>query len=117
VIAHVVLFRLKRDLAEDARRELRSALLAALREIPSIRRLQVGPRVTHGRPYERLMDVDYPFVVMLEFDDITGLRLYLDHPVHERLATQFFAAFDQALMYDFELRDGEEGLATIDDGR
>jgi len=115
VIAHVVLFRPKPDLGEQDRRGLADALSAALREIPSIRRAHMGPRVTHGRSYEGLMAVDYSFAAILEFDNVAGLKAYLNHPVHERLATRFFACFEQALMYDFELQEGDDGLAVIHD--
>ena len=51
------------------------------------------------------MRVDYQYAAVIEFDDAAGLKGYLEHPVHERLASQFFEAFEQALMYDFELAD------------
>jgi hypothetical protein len=113
VIAHIVLFSLKAGVSEDDRRGLADALSAAVRDIPSIRRAQIGPRVTHGRPYEQLMAVHYPYAVILEFDDRTGLNGYLDHPTHEDLARRFFACFEQALMYDFELHDSAAGLAAL----
>ena len=115
MIAHVVLFQPKSDLDEQARQGLLDALSAALREIPSIRRARIGPRVTHGRPYEELMAVDYSFAAILEFDSMAGLKMYLNHPAHEQLATRFFACFEQALMYDFEVQEGEEGVASIRD--
>ena len=52
----------------------------------------------------------YPYAALLEFDDIPGLKAYLDHPVHAQLATRFFEAFEEALMYDYELREGAEGV-------
>jgi hypothetical protein len=113
VIAHVVLFRPRAGLSDRERLELIDALSAALREIPSIRRAHVGPRVIHGRPYEQLMDVDYSFAAILEFENVAGVKAYLDHPAHERLATRFFACFERALMYDFELQEGEDGIASI----
>lgn len=113
MIAHVVLFRPHADLGPAARDALVSAFETAVREIPSIRRSHVGRRVTHGRPYEALMRVDYQYAAVLEFDDIAGLKAYLEHPAHERLASQFFAAFEDALIYDFEW-SGSAGLARSD---
>jgi|SRR5687767_11199866 len=106
MIAHVVLFRPRPDLTPDARAALTEAFEAAIREIPSIRRARVGRRVTHGRPYEALMRVDYEYAAILEFDDLSGLRAYLAHPTHDQLASRFFSASVDALMYDFELSDG-----------
>ena len=89
------------------------SLRDALRLIPSIRRARMGRRVTHGRPYEQAMRVDYEFAALLEFDDVQGLKAYLEHPAHETLATRFFSVVDEALMYDFELEEGEEGLTNL----
>jgi hypothetical protein len=113
MIIHVVLFRLRPALAEETRDALADALLRATREIPSIRRARVGSRITVGRPYEHLMTTDYAFAAILEFDDISGLRSYLDHPVHEQLAQRFYASVEQALTYDFELWEPEEGIERI----
>lgn len=106
MIAHVVLFRPRADLASDARASLSEAFETAIREIPSIRRARVGRRVTHGRPYEDLMRVDYQHAAVLEFDDLAGLKAYLAHPAHEQLASRFLSACEDALMYDFELSEG-----------
>jgi hypothetical protein len=88
-------------------------LATALREIPSIRRARVGRRLTHGRPYEALMRVNYEYAALLEFDDLAGLQAYLQHPAHETLASRFFASFEEALMYDFELKEGADALGDL----
>ena len=111
MIAHLVLFRPKTSLSEEDRHGLAEALATAIREIPSIRRARVGTRVTHGRPYEQLMRTHYSHAAILEFDDLDGLRAYLEHPAHEALARRFFSAFDEGLFYDFELGEGTGILA------
>lgn len=113
MITHVVLFRQRSGLPAEQRTGLVDALREALRAIPSIRRARVGRRVTHGRPYEYAMHVDYEFAAMLEFDDLAGLTAYLEHPAHEVLATRFFSAAEETLVYDFELEEGEEGLKRL----
>lgn len=115
MIAHVVLFRPKSNLGAAARKELIDSLEAALRQIPSVRRARVGPRITHGRGYEKLMIEDFQFAAILEFDDVDGLREYLEHKVHERLAASFFAASDVAMIYDFELGEDVSALARLVD--
>lgn len=116
MIAHIVLFTPRTDLAEAERRGLVDALSAAAREIPSIRRVRVGKRVRHGRPYESLMRANYEYAAVLEFDDVAGLEAYLEHPAHEALGARFFAAFEEALMYDFELEDSADGLSPASKG-
>jgi hypothetical protein len=113
MIAHVVMFQPKAGLSGEQRRTLAGVLSHALRDIPSIRRARVGKRVTHGRPYEALMHVNYEYAAVLEFDDVDGLKAYLEHPAHQALAARFFESFEEALMYDFELTDGEAGLADL----
>jgi hypothetical protein len=115
VIAHVVLFRLKRGLADESRDGLAQALSHAARGIPTIRRVRVGSRVTFGRPYEQLMTTDYSFAAILEFDDIGGLQSYLDHPLHEQLAQRFYASVEHALTYDYQLWETDEGIGRIRD--
>ena len=113
MITHVVLFRLKQGLPEDARDALAAALTGATREIPSIRRARVGARVSLGRAYEQLMTTDYSFAAILEFDDRSGLLAYLNHPTHAQLAQHFYASVEQALTYDFELWESDEGIEKI----
>ena len=113
MIAHVVLFKPRAELSESARRDLVETLTSALSEIPTIRRSRVGRRVLHGRPYESLMRVNYEYAAILEFDDVEGLKAYLEHPTHDALGAQFFAAFEEALMYDYELEEGAEGVAAL----
>jgi hypothetical protein len=59
------------------------------------------------------MEEDYQFAAVLEFDDLRGLTQYLEHPAHEDLGQRFFASFEAALIYDFEMRDGVSGLAGL----
>ena len=113
MIVHVVLFRPRAGLSPAERQTLVDAFDTALRAIPSIRRARVGRRITHGRGYEQLMRVDYPYAAILEFDDAAGLKAYLEHPAHERLGERFFSTFEEALMYDYELQDGADGLQSL----
>ena len=113
MIAHVVLFRPRPALLTSERLALVDAFVRAVRDIPSIRRCRVGKRITHGRGYEQLMRENYEYAAVLEFDDVTGLQAYLRHPAHEALAERFFAAFEIALMYDYELKEGENALAEV----
>jgi hypothetical protein len=116
VIAHIVLFRPRPDLSVSERESLAETFAAALREIPAIRHASVGRRFTHGRGYEQLMRVDYEYAAVLEFDDAQGLLAYLEHPAHQQLGEQFFSAFADALMYDFELQEGQGGIAALVEG-
>jgi hypothetical protein len=114
MIAHVVLFRPRPDLASGEREALGEAFNRAVSEIDSLRRVRVGRRVTHGRGYEALMTEHYSHAAIFEFEDVAALKAYLEHPAHEALAARFFAAFEVALMYDFELFEGERAWLLAD---
>jgi len=117
MIAHVVLFTPKDHLTLDARQSLATAFADAITKIPSVRRARVGRRVTHGRTYEQLMAIDYSHAAIIEFDDLEALKAYLSDPAHERLGTVFFASFEHALMYDFDLDEGALALMRlVEDG-
>ena len=110
MIAHVVLFRIRSDVTIANRRAIIDAWARALKEIPSIRRARVGRRIQIGRSYESLTRLDFPYAAILEFDDVDGLRAYLDHSAHEPLATQWFAALEDTLIYDFDVTGDADGL-------
>jgi hypothetical protein len=102
VLLHIVLFRSKPGISASDRAAMLAALHAAASEIPSVRRFQVGARVTHGAAYEKLMLHDFPFAAIIEFDDLAGLQAYLRHPLHARLSQLFYELQEAALAYDYE---------------
>ncbi len=59
------------------------------------------------------MRTDYSFIALFEFDDVAGLHAYLDHPAHAPLAASFFSVFEDALMYDYDVGDGEAALPDL----
>jgi Stress responsive A/B Barrel Domain len=101
---HIVLFRPNVSVSDADRAAMFDALHAAATGISSVRRFHVGTRVQHGRPYEQMMTADYPFAAVVEFDDLAGLQMYLDHPQHERLGALFYQLLEAALVYDYEVR-------------
>jgi hypothetical protein len=117
MIVHLVLFRPRATATAADRARLADVFSTALREIPSIRRARVGSRLTHGRAYEALMRTDYSHAAFLEFDDLPGLRAYLEHPAHEALGSLFFEMFEEALIYDFDMKRGEAGVADLLESR
>jgi hypothetical protein len=105
-----VLFRLRPDVPLPERRALIDLYAGVLRAIPSIRRARVGRRVRTGGAYEATMHTEFPYAAILEFDDLAGVRAYLDHAAHEEFATRLLAAMAETLAYDFEMVGDAEGL-------
>jgi stress responsive alpha/beta barrel protein len=98
-----VLFRPKPSVSEAERQAMFAALSAASTGIPTVRRFHIGNRITHGRPYEHLMKQSYPYAAVIEFDDLDGLKAYLNHPQHEKLGALFYELLDAGLVYDYEM--------------
>lgn len=113
MILHVVLFKPRLGLGKEQRQSLARAFAAAIDNIGSIKRARIGRRRTHGRAYEQLMREDYTHAAILEFEDLAGLKTYLEHPAHNELGSRFFDCFEQALMYDFDVEDGHVGLNAL----
>ena len=104
MIAHVVLFRPKPDLSVDDRRSLMTAFERAIREIPAVRNVRLGRRVTHGAGYEQRMAETADCLIVIDFDDLEALQTYLRHPAHEALGARFNQSLSSAWIYDFEVR-------------
>jgi hypothetical protein len=107
VIAHLVLFQPRRDLTEAQRQEFAASFERALTEIAEVRRARVGVRKTVGRFYDRTNEKDFPYVALIEFDSEADLRSYLDHPAHRELGRLFYETGEAALVFDYELSEGE----------
>jgi hypothetical protein len=113
MIAHVILFQPRPDLTLDERDALLAALETAARAVPSVRSCRIGRRVKHGLPgYEQLMP-PFDYAAIMEFDDLDGLRAYLQHPAHESIGTHFTASAAAALAYDYETADLREARRLV----
>ncbi len=101
VVSHVVLFTPRPDLSRDGRRALVDAFERAVRDIPTVRAVRVGRRVVHGAGYESGA-APAEYLVAIDFDDLEGLRTYLQHPAHQELGARFGQSLDSGFVYDFE---------------
>ncbi len=108
-----MLFRPRAELSAAAAQTLWDAFARALNDIPFVRRARVGRRIAIGREYEQLMTVDYQYAAVIEFDDVAGLKGYLEHAAHEELGRRFFESIEAGLVYDFEMTTGADGLASL----
>jgi len=114
MIAHVILFSPKSDLAPAARRDLLDSRVAAAGGIPSIRRFRVGRRLKHGLPgYEQMMRDDYEFAAVIEFDDVDGLKAYLAHASHAAIGQHFTASASKSLAYDYVMVEASDAADIL----
>ena len=109
MVTHVVLMKPRADLTGGDREALVAAFERALREIPGIRGVRIGRRVTFGAGYEQTSPNVADFLAAIDFDDLTALQAYLGHPAHEELGMRFGQSLSGAMVYDFEV-GGVEAL-------
>ena len=102
MISHIVLFAPATALGKDQEQVLADTIRQVVDRCPTVRGCRMGRRVRHGLPgYEQGMSVDYRYSLILDFDDVEGLKAYLTDPAHEQLGRMFGGA-GAALGYDFE---------------
>lgn len=82
MICHVVLIRLKKGLGESAGEELLDRARKLLAPIPGVRNLRLG------RGLGKKAEVDYPYSLVMEFDDENALQGYQVHPDHQRFVRE-----------------------------
>jgi len=102
MISHVVLFKPRAHLSPAARRRLVAAFARATREIPGVRAVRIGRRVSTGAGYEAAMPDTADYLVALDFDDVKGVQRYLTHPAHADLGRRFRESASARLIFDFE---------------
>lgn len=112
MVWHLVLMKPRTDLSSADRQALIDALNRAAREIPTVRDVRVGRRITHGAAYEATAPDSADYVASIGFDDLAGLQMYLRHPAHAELGARFHQSLDSALIYDFEV-GGIDGLDRL----
>ncbi len=113
MIAHVVLFAPRPGLSHDEQQAFLTAFEHAVTNIPSVQHVRLGRRVRHGAGYEGRTGAA-EFVATIAFDDLAGLRAYLEHPAHEELGRQFGTQLAFAEVYDFEDIALEQLARSID---
>jgi hypothetical protein len=114
MIAHVVLFAPQASVGPEQKAAILEGLTHAVRQCPTVRASRLGRRVHHGFPgYEQDMRQDYQYFLVLEFDDLDGLRQYLEHPAHGAIGGFFTTAAAAALAYDYQVVDLEDAVRLL----
>jgi hypothetical protein len=104
MIAHTVLFQPGPSVGPETKAGILESLTRAIQQCPTVRASRIGRRIRHGLPgYEQQMREDYQYLLVLEFDDIEGLRAYLEHPAHNAIGGFFTSAASASLAYDYEV--------------
>jgi len=96
-LVHHALFWLKNpDSKEDLAKLLEG--LQTLRKIESIRKINIGvPASTEKRP---VVDSSYQASEVMYFDDLSGQKIYQDHPIHQKFVADCSHLWDKVVVYD-----------------
>lgn len=96
MIHHVVLFRFRADAEPAAVAAAGDALRAMPAGIPEIRALAWGRNLGPSAD-------EWPWVLVVECDDMAAVQRYVDHPVHRDTVARFIAPIrDARLAVDVE---------------
>ena len=79
MVWHLVLMKPRPDLSSGERHALVDAFERACRDIPTIREVHVGRRVTHGARYETGMPDTAEYVMPVSYRDRKSTRLNSSH--------------------------------------
>jgi hypothetical protein len=82
MIHHVVLIRLKKGLGERDGAKLLERARELLQPISVVRNLRFG------RGLGKKAEVDFPYALIMDFDDETALEAYQVHPDHQRFVRE-----------------------------
>jgi hypothetical protein len=103
MIAHVVLFEPKSTTTMSERDAFLDVIRVAVSEIETVRRSFVGLRQRVGASYEHTVgDIAYSYASVVEFDDIKGLKVYLEHPLHLKVGQLFWQHCERTLILDVD---------------
>ena len=103
MVSHVVLMKPRPDLSDRDRQAFIDAFSRAMHEIPTVRNVRVGKRIMHGAGYEPSAVDVADYLAVIDFDDLAGLRAYLQHHAHAELGARFGQSLSAAMVYDFEV--------------
>jgi len=101
--AHVVLFEPKSSTTAADRDTFIDVMRTTFEQIETVRRSFVGLRQKLGVSYEdKIGDKAYSYAAVVEFDNLEGLRTYLDHPLHAKLGHLFWHYCDRTMILDVD---------------
>nr|WP_256869385.1 Dabb family protein [Sphingobium lactosutens] len=99
-LVHHVFFWLKTP-GSQADRDQLIAGLRMLKDIPIIRKLQIG--VPAGTERRDVVDASYDVSELMHFNSATDQKAYQDHPIHQAFVKSCEHLWQKVLVYDMEV--------------
>lgn len=97
---HVVLYKFKSDAPASESRVVLEDVTRLLARIPSVRGIWAGKPAFEATPDVAIKDYDVALLVL--FENVDGLKLYLDDPLYKKFLTAHEKYFDKPRVYDYE---------------
>lgn len=94
MLIHIVCWKYRSDVSEDARTQHRTRLRALASLIPNIDRLDVGRDILH-------LDRSFDTGLIADFADRSAFDEYTDHPEHQAVVAIGRAIAEQVVSVDF----------------
>lgn len=97
MIKHVVMWRMKAQDPEQKKQDMeniRKALLALLKKVPSLHSIQVGVN-------ENSLNVAYDLCLITKHHNWEGLKAYQEHPNHQSVAGMIGGLTEEKAVADF----------------
>jgi hypothetical protein len=97
MIRHVVIFRWTPGATDEQKRQVAAELMRLPALLPVLRAYHVGPDLG-------LVEGNFEFAVVADFDDLEGYQVYRDNPEHREIIGRFIqpiAAQRAAVQYEF----------------
>ena len=97
MIRHVVMFRWTPETTHEQKQQVAAELRRLPALLPVLRAYHVGPDLG-------LVEGNFEFAVVADFDDLEGLQVYRDDPEHQEIIARFIrpiTAQRAAVQYQF----------------
>lgn len=104
-LAHVVLFKMKKDTPATAVDDVIKDCHEMLAKIPAVRSVKAG-RPTKEKA-EKFVKDDYDVALIVIVDDYKGLKAYHVDPLHEKFVKKHGKLFDLEALRVFDFTDGK----------
>jgi hypothetical protein len=102
-LVHAVIFYLKADAPADTTDEIIKDCHEMLAKVPTVRLLKAGkPADAPGRAKK-----DYAVGLVILFDDVEGLKTYIDHPLHKEFVAKHLKHLDVTKLAGYDFSDAK----------
>jgi len=98
VIVHIVCWKYRDDVGDNARADHRQRLASLDGLVPGLRKLEIGADILH-------LERSFHTALLAEFDNMASLEEYTVHPDHQTVVAVGREIAEKVMSVDFERED------------